>query len=356
MNNPRKPARSSAPAPIPVPHAEVYPWQIRQWETLGRQRRLGRLPHALLLHGGPGLGKLDFTHALAAAALCRSPDDAGRACGQCRGCRLTRAGNHPDYRVIRPVGDGRLIRVESVREFIAWVGSTPQYQGPKVLVMQDAERMNTASANAFLKTLEEPPGDSLLLLVSAHPAGLPATIRSRCQRAHFAVPDAAVALPWLQSRLAGGSASADPRTLLGIAAGAPLAALELARSDALERRRQAFGELGELARGRADPLAVAAAWCKRDLTELLHWHLSWIQDMIRSTAGDPVPYLANPDLADALRQLARLQGLRALYAHLDRVVAALNGLAKANLNAQLVCEDLLIPWLSRPRTGSGNMA
>lgn len=352
MARARAAASAGAPAVDPPPVAEVYPWQKRQWRTLTRQRGAGRLPHALLLHGRQGLGKADFARALAHACLCAGVDGEGIACGQCRGCRLFLAGNHPDVQFLRPPAGGKFILVDAVRATIARLGATSQYPGPKVLVMDDAQRMNAASANAFLKTLEEPPGDSLLILVSARPDGLPATIRSRCQQVHFGAAAPVDSMPWLEARLAGLTEPANAtgaEDLLGIAGGAPLAALALARSGALGWRRQAFGEFRDLRLGRSDPLQVAERWSKCDLDELLHWVLSWSRDMIRCHGCDSAPYLDNPDLAHALRELARSSSLIGLYAHLDRSLAARRGLAAANLNPQLLCEDLLITWRSAGR-------
>ncbi|MFO7642692.1 MAG: DNA polymerase III subunit delta', partial [Candidatus Competibacteraceae bacterium] len=165
---------------------EGLPWHEPLWRQFQQSRAAGRLPHALLLAGPAGLGKLAFAKRLARALLCETPDVEGDACGRCRSCRLFQAGSHPDYRMEQPVEEGKAIRIDPIRELCGFLGFTAQYGGYKIALLEPADRLNLNAANSLLKTLEEPPGDCLLLLVTAHPARLPATVRSRCQKVSFA--------------------------------------------------------------------------------------------------------------------------------------------------------------------------
>ncbi|MBF0284254.1 MAG: DNA polymerase III subunit delta' [Magnetococcales bacterium] len=179
-----------------------------QVESVGELVRLlregGRMPHALLFHGPSGVGKATAARALAAALYCRarvpaSPDP----CGQCPPCRRMAAGSHPDF-VLAEVEEGKTqVSIEQIREITRFIALTALEEGVdeagavaggwKMAVVDDASRMNDASANALLKTLEEPPPRSLLILITNRPGRLLPTIRSRCRSFRFApLSDAAL--------------------------------------------------------------------------------------------------------------------------------------------------------------------
>ena len=185
--------------------AALPPWQSAQWRTLSQRAERGSLPHALLLAGEQGLGKRAFADAFVRARLCARPH-AGFACGNCNTCALLQAGTHTDrVLVTREVNEntGKLrseIIVEQIRGLSARLAMAPQLGGWQVAVVDPADALNPAAANALLKTLEEPTAASLIVLVADEPWRLPATIRSRCQRVDFVAPPFGEALAWLQGR------------------------------------------------------------------------------------------------------------------------------------------------------------
>ena len=314
---------------------ERLPWHQDLWRRWQQRRVAGRLPHALLLAGPAGLGKGVFARRLARALLCDRPDADGEACGQCRSCRLFRAGSHPDYSVVQPEEDGKIIKVDQIRALCAFLGYTAQYGGYKIALLEPADRLNVNAANSLLKTLEEPPGDGLLLLVTAQPARLPATVRSRCQKTGFDRPAAAVAVPWLAARVADGLA---PAALLDIAGGAPLAALAQADGDRWRRRRELFECYAQALAGRMDPIRAAERWTQGDLTESLRWLIGWQTDLIRLKMSADPPRLTNPDLRSALGRWADRQTPRALFDRLDAAVRLHALCATTQVNAPLLLE------------------
>src|SRR5690606_5904714 len=165
-----------------------------------------------------------------------------------------------------PPEDKKQIPVALVRELIDELQMTAHQAGRKVTVIVPADAMNRSTANALLKTLEEPSGDAVLALVSANPARLPATIRSRCQRIALAPPERADALAWLKARRV-----ADPERLLALAGGAPLAAEALQDSALLGARGKLVQGLAELVAGRGDIPAAAAAWAALPLAGAVDW-------------------------------------------------------------------------------------
>jgi DNA polymerase III subunit delta' len=221
----------------------MHPWNEPILDSV--RQRLARLPHALLIHGVRGVGKLALAERIAQLLLCEQEAAAKRPCGACSGCRWYAAGTHPDFRRIEPEalmaepppgeeaaesptparkGKPSIeIKVDQVRalgDFLN-VGST---RGKlRVALVHPAEAMNDISANALLKGLEEPPPGAVFLLVSHRPAQLLPTIRSRCVSLPVAMPPLEVAQRWLESQGVKGGAR-----WLAYAGGAPLRALDFA--------------------------------------------------------------------------------------------------------------------------------
>ncbi|MFT3665587.1 DNA polymerase III subunit delta' [Piscinibacter sp.] len=254
------------------------PW-LAPWldEALRTQRG-----HAVLLHGPQGIGQWQLALTLAQAWLCEADASAGqgaaRPCGRCAACRMVQARTHPDLLVLIPealqaplgwaladgdaepaeAGSGKKqpskeIRVDAVRGAVAFAQTTPARQAGKVVVLHPAERMNAISANALLKTLEEPAGNARFILSCAAPQALLPTIRSRCQALALHLPPAEAATAWLAQQ-----GVAQPQTVLAAAGGAPLDALDWLREGLDAKLWQQLP--AAMQRGDADALAALAGW------------------------------------------------------------------------------------------------
>ena len=303
---------------------ERLPWHRLQWERIEHSIHAGRVPHALLLHGAAGNGKAWFAARLAATLLCRS---GARPCGECESCRFCAAGSHPDRLDVAIEKDRREIVVDQIRDLIHTVGLTARLGGYKVVTVDHAERMNRHAANTLLKTLEDPPGATVFLLVSSNHALLLATIRSRCQMIGFPVADRGIALGWLRGRVS------DPDRALALARGGPVRAVELASGGLGEVRTGLEGDLDELLAG-GDPIAVAARWKEIGRAAVSMWLTDILSERLReSVAGD----------ADTRRRGVAPAKFSHLLAMLDRCLEVQGGVqARSNANEQLTLERLAL--------------
>ena len=321
----------------------LYPWQHGSWRQLHGYIQQQRVPQALLFSGGAGQGKRHLADFYARALLCHAPLRDGGGCGQCVGCNLFDAQTHPDYVVIEPDEPGKSIGIDKIRQLIVKLALKPQYDGVyRVVVIQPADALNIASANAFLKCLEEPTERTCLLLISEQPSRLPATIRSRCQKVDCATPARNSAIKWLREQ----GLESQAEALLDLAQGAPLLARQYAQQDMLQLRQQYFQAWINIAQGNGNFLAVAEQWQKQENTDLavvLRWMAAWVADIVKYALGAPVAVDANPDMKNALQALAERLDLQRLYRFYDNVVGT-SAQLNTQLNKQLMLEQLLISW------------
>jgi DNA polymerase III subunit delta' len=334
--------------PMPGEWPAMLPWHRDL--LLDALTTRSRWPHALLLTGAAGIGKRRLALELARALLCETPRADGTACGVCEGCRYVAAGQHPDLRLVEPVeidDDGTAIPtewigVEAIRAMMRWIQLTSHRRRAKVAVIVPAERMNAAAANALLKTLEEPPDGSYLILVSHQPGRLPATVRSRCHNLVAPVPEAGIARAWLAAR---GLPAPDP--LLAQARGAPLAALAIADPH-YQAERSAWLRALAAPKTLAPPvLAARIDEAPRDqrrqrLAAAVDWLLHWCADLAMVRAGAAARI--HRDFASALDRLAPSVAPLALFRY-HQTLMHQRALLAHPLTPRLVAEALLFEYL-----------
>ncbi|KAB7766248.1 DNA polymerase III subunit delta' [Xanthomonas maliensis] len=314
---------------------DFAPWQQRAYDQTVAALDAGRLGHGLLICGPEGLGKRAVALALAEHVLASSPDPALAA----RTRQLIAAGTHPDLQLVSfiPNRTGDKLRteiiIEQVREISQKLSLTPQYGIAQVVIVDPADAINRAACNALLKTLEEPAPGRYLWLISAQPARLPATIRSRCQRLEFKLPPTHEALDWL---LAQGVEARAAQEALEAARGHPGLAAQWLREDGLAVRRAVAQDLERIASGRIGAVDVAQRWTNDGQADARLRH-----------AADLVLAQASAGLTDPMH----LHKLATWFDQANRT----RDLLRTTVRADLAVAELLLAWRegARPARSRG---
>ena len=314
--------------------ANALPWLELAQQQLRTAAAAGRMPHSLLLLSVPGLGAEALAHWATGLALCESADP--RPCGVCPSCQLLRSDSHPDAHVVRLEEDAQQIKVDQVRELIDSLAFKSYRGGFKVGIIEGAEALNANGANAFLKTLEEPTANTVLIMIARPSHRLPATIASRCLRINLRAPDRQVALTWLDAH---SPTKRNWNAALGVAGGAPLQAMamEAAGLDALHEDMQK--SMAQLATGAVDLTLVCENWSRSNPGLRIIWLENWITQRIQAA----VAYPNSAQSAEPVRLPSALlkPKIRALFELLD-AARDIRRFASTGMNLQLALEAMLV--------------
>ncbi|MEY4592019.1 MAG: hypothetical protein RIR18_914 [Pseudomonadota bacterium] len=339
------------------------------WQQLQDRRR--QLPHALLLTGHAGIGKFDLARLFVAGLLCESPHSNGTACGVCQACHWLSQGNHPDFRMLipehlqkilgSPVTEDEVkesgaektekkasqqITIEQIRALDGFLSVGTHRQGLRVILVYPAEAMNRNTANAILKSLEEPPPSTLFLLVSSDGNTLLPTIRSRCQTLHVPMPEHAQAVSFVTR--VGGVSEKLASASLSLSGGAPLLAVDLAQHLEGSWRQGLFNELAK--GGQIDVFAVAADLDKAfretkeaaALRQTVDWVQKWVLDLSLACQQTPANYFTGQQ--ETLNQLKKSLSLAKLVSFYRLVLLPLRKSSEHPVNTRLFLESLLAQY------------
>lgn len=301
------------------------PWLRPLTEAWTSATARARPAHAVLLTGTPGVGKRNLAAWMARERL---------KCTPLSGLPTFPAQwpEHPDFYALRPPEGKEAILIDQVRQLVTDLSLTSYEGAGKVALIEPANAMTGAAANSLLKTLEEPPGDSLLVLVADRLGNLPATILSRCQRLHVPIPAEEVSLPWLE-RVQPGAKWRDALQAAGLA---PLAAIEAL--ERLEITRAMGRDFADVADGRLSPLAVAAKWVKYEPGFVLGWLGREIEQYVHATGNTGATGGGN-----VRRSVLDRIDRRNLFCYLD-TINRYRSQSAGSFSVQLVLESLLIDW------------
>jgi len=305
------------------------PWHKDVWEGFNRAIDTDRMPHALLLHGSNGVGKRRLAITLAQRLLC-SAEANEYACGSCKSCKLLLAGSHPDLTILEPEEEGKKIRVDDVRTLCTKLNTTAQQGGWKIGLILVADAMNINASNALLKSLEEPQGKTLLVLVSDRLHALLPTIRSRCQKQYLATPGEDAATHWLKE-VSGNSS--DVAKAIEVSNGRPLLALHNIESGTLALRQDFEGIIEGVASGSLSSVEAAQQCVKLNGNNIIEWYMNYVHRLaVNEGQGG---------------------GDRRLFQFQDRLMSARQLLlSQSNVNQQLLLEGLFMDWAQSSNASS----
>jgi DNA polymerase-3 subunit delta' len=319
--------------------ADSLPWLKEPQQRLRSALEMGHLPHSLLVLSVPGLGAEHLANWMTALVLCES--QATRPCDACPSCRLLRSDTHPDAHVVRLEEDAQQIKIDQVRELIESLTLKSYRGGYKVGVIEGAEALNANGANAFLKTLEEPSADTVLIMIARPNHRLPATVASRCLRLRLSPPATDEAVAWLQRNAPGANpAGANPwHAALALAGGAPLLAVQLDAEGLAAIDADMRQSITELAEGSVDVTLLAERWVRSNPGVRITWLENWITRRVHASLGAAT----SQQTAEPVRLPAALlkPKIRALFELLD-AARDVRRLASTGMNQQLALEALLV--------------
>lgn len=307
-----------------------------QKDILLRALHHRRLAHAYLFEGPEGVGKKLMALALARALFCTQ----GQGCGECAACRKVDHQNHPDLHWLSP--DGSQIKIDQVRKIQQELSLRPLEGEYKVCLIDAADSMNPAAANALLKTLEEPAAGTLLILLSARPEFLLDTIRSRCQRLRFNRLPRRQMAEILEHRLE--LSEQEALVMAALSDGSFKKAFGDRRELYLEQRKKLINALLALSDGAILPLMKLAEELEKDkenIEDILDIFQAFYRDLLLLGQGRPEGELVNIDLRETLFRRAGREQPDVLLRKLAAIDAARFHLQR-NVNRQLALESMLM--------------
>lgn len=320
-------------------NAQLLPWHEPVWQRL--VERFPKIGHALLFYGKQGCAKQQFASYFAKWLLCTHKQPSG-ACGECASCKWFAAGTHPQLKLITADFDEKkqsysAIKIDQIREIGDFMQQT--VEGWRVLMLYPAECLNTAAANALLKTLEEPGERVVLILISNSMLKLPATIRSRVQQFALDRINLAQAEDYLLAAKV--SDSEKQQIALRLAAGMPLQAKQLLQSEWFKQRPAFISAWINLVSQKTAPIQFSTFWLKQlDFRELLGIVRYTIQDCIAFKLQQPVQ---QTDVA--ISELEKFYSLEQLFAIYQQINTMHTMLAQ-NVQSQQIFDELSIQLMN----------
>jgi len=295
-------------------------------------------PHAVIFAGLEGVGKRLAAEICAAALLCENPHD-GNPCGECESCHLVAARTHPDFYVVEAeeTKTSRNIKIGQIRAMQTEAALRPINSARRVVIIDGAELMNNAAANCLLKTIEEPPSQTIFILLTANRSSLLMTIRSRCMTINF---DKIAAAEIRDELIKRGVEISEAERLSVIAGGSFGRALKLRDSGGIELRETALKILEKISRAELTSEEIfthgaqVVDWSRDKFAEfLIH-----VQKILRDICFAEVSPLHNPDLAPRLREIKIPE--QKIFAMLE-TGAEFHKRLKSNANLRLLAEAYL---------------
>ena len=312
--------------------------QDRQIEMLINAIKRRNVSHAYLFSGIPGIGKMTTATAMAKVLNCEANN--GDFCDYCTSCKKIEHRNHPDILWIEPEGD--YIKIDQIRRMQEQIKYRPYEGRNKVVITDKAEKMNLQSSNCLLKTLEEPPPHTVLILLTTAPFQVLPTIRSRCQRVMFQPLSAELVIEVLREKQ--GGESGELKLIASLAGGSIGKAIQWMERGVLKERKKLLEKINHLNKGHITEildLAESLGEDKETLMENLDLLRLWFRDLLIFKETDQPKYLINRDLKNEVSTIAFRLSLPALFEKVQTLNEAQLAL-QGNVNPRIAMETMLL--------------
>lgn len=259
-----------------------YFWHEKTWEQFTNARSKNHLPHAILLSGSRGVGKLIFAEKIIKSLLCLNTDPATQlACNHCKACKTYESGANPDFKSIQVLEDKQQIGVDQIRKLSEFLTFSRSFDAYRVVLISPIEKMNQNATNSLLKSLEEPADNTVIILVVTHLSKVIPTIISRSQLLSIASPLKSQAVDWVKSHIENPSRAEE---LLEISAGSPLLAITI-DDEILNDRDEFAKDLLNIFNEDNSVTEIAKKWEKYDQAVLLDWQINWLQNILKEVSA-----------------------------------------------------------------------
>lgn len=303
-----------------------------------------RVAHAYLFSGPRGIGKTTTARAFAQAFLCEQGRESGDSCGECPSCRKFMRENHPDLKIIEPLGAS--LKIDQIRELVQKVYYKAYGGQGRVYILHDVDTMTTEAANSFLKILEEPPEGVLFLLISSQPYNLLTTIVSRCQVMQFFPLSNGDLENILVERF---SVTRERAVFVAsMARGLVAKALEYVQSEDLDQQRQKLVDIAQrLLKGEillAFQIAEELEKKKDELVDMLDLLAAWYRDLLVWKTTGESGLLINADMVEDVQEASQRLARGRLLNNLEAIERT-KGYLHSNVNNRLALENMFLDLL-----------
>jgi len=317
-----------------------YPWHQGTWDKFSNARTRQHLPHALLVTGEEGIGKIEFAQRLAKSLLCLTPKN-NNSCNQCNACKTYESGANPDFKEIMVAEDKKQISVDQIRELSKFITLSRSFEAYRVILLQPVEAMNINAANSLLKSLEEPAGNTIIILLATHLNQVLPTIKSRCQLLSLPMPSTSQSLEWLQAH----APQLDQvEELLDMSYGRPLLAFDI-KEDDFNQRNDLAEDILQLILEYKSITELAKKWEKLNHERLLKWQASWIQVFIKEDV-----IKVNSSVTESTQLKQNLNKIKELIPseqqwNLYQKIIEQQQLIHTSVNPLMFIENMLTSWI-----------
>ncbi len=312
--------------------------QARAWNKLKRALSGGRIAHAYLFQGPSGVGREQAAILFAASLNCHHPGEEGVACGECAACRKIARGNHPNLHILKP--DGSSIKLQQFKQLKKELSLRRVEEGCQVVIIAQAERMTDQAANSILKILEDPPEDTVFILMIENIFAVLPTILSRCQKVSFQALSVQERSRALAEEM--GMTPHVAAIVLQLGGGNVEKVRQLLEKGILGLREQVLDKVEDIKKmNQAQLLFLAEEWAKENTVMILQVLLLWCRDLLVWQETETESLLVNQDKLDRIKRGSGF--VRELQELADLILATQQAVVN-NANKRLAMENMLLKW------------